>query len=242
MASREITYNKQHFSIAYDILNPHHDKTLLFLHGWGSNKEIMKQAFSNHFLTYKHLYVDMPGFGKSPNEQTLTTQTYSTIMIRLLEELSIKADTIIGHSFGGKVATLMHPSKLILLSSAGIVMPKPFKVRTKIALFKLLKPLGLQKLRRLFVSKDVLGMNEGMYQTFKNVVDEDFSDNFQAYQNPTLLFWGKEDSATTLKAGEKMASLIPNSHFYPLEGDHFFFLKHADTIEKITMKVFDGTH
>jgi len=242
MATREIAYKSKHYNINYEIL--HHDKmqSITILHGWGSNKEVMKQAFSKQFKDFKHLYIDMPGFGKSPNQDILTTADYAAIISILLKELSISSDIIFGHSFGGKVATLMNPKYLVLLSSAGILIPKPFKVKAKIKLFKLLKPLGLTSLRGLFASKDVEGMNHGMYETFKNVVDEDFSPHFKEFQHQAFLFWGKEDSATPLYAGEKMASLIKHSHFYPLQGDHYFFLKHANFIEKILHKELHGTH
>jgi len=79
-------------------------------------------------------------------------------------------------------------------------------------------------------------MSHEMYETFKNVVDEDFEDSFSKSKSRALCFWGEEDTATPLYTGEKIAELIANSEFYPLDGDHFFFLKHAvfiaDTITK----------
>jgi pimeloyl-ACP methyl ester carboxylesterase len=75
-----------------------------------------------------------------------------------------------------------------------------------------------------------------MYETFKSVVDEDFESEFSQSQSRALLFWGKEDTATPLYTGEKIASLIPDSQFYPLDGDHFFFLQHADFIEEKILK------
>jgi pimeloyl-ACP methyl ester carboxylesterase len=68
------------------------------------------------------------------------------------------------------------------------------------------------------------------------VVDEDFESRFAQSQSKALLFWGKEDTATPLYTGELIASLIPSSQFYPLDGDHFFFLKHADFIEEKVLK------
>jgi len=242
MATREIAHKNNFFTINYEIINHDKKEDIIILHGWGSNKEVMKQAFAKHFKSFRHIYIDMPGFGKSPNENILTTQDYASIMMTLVKELSLSSDIIFGHSFGGKVATLMNPKYLVLLSSAGIIIPKPFKVRAKIKLFKLLKPLGLTSLRQLFASKDVEGMNHGMYETFKNVVDEEFTAHFQAFKNRALLFWGKEDTATPLYAGEEMAALIENSHFYPREGDHYFFLQQADFIEKTILKELHGTH
>jgi pimeloyl-ACP methyl ester carboxylesterase len=73
-------------------------------------------------------------------------------------------------------------------------------------------------------------MNLAMYETFKNVVDEYFEDNFKKYSGKALLFWGKEDSATPLWSGEKISKLIQNSKFYPLDGDHFFFVNNSNFI------------
>jgi alpha/beta hydrolase family protein len=147
-----------------------------------------------------------------------------------------------GHSFGGKIAALLAPRNLILLSSAGIIEPKPFVVRAKIAIFKILKRLGLAGLWRAFASKDAAGMSKTMYETLKNVVNEDFRDIFSALspQN-ALIFWGKDDRATSLKSGELIHSLIRNSKFYPLAGDHFFFLQSADFIgEQIEKELSDS--
>lgn len=230
MASKEITYKEQTFQLSYELVNPTQDEVLLVLHGWGSNKEIMKQAFAKTLPQYKHIYLDMPGFGKSNNEMILTTEDYGHIVQLFLEVLRVRATIAMGHSFGGKVATLLNTPCLVLLSSAGVVTVKPWSVKVKIATFKLLKPLGMKKIRELFVAPDAQGMSHEMYETFKNVVDEDFEDSFAKSKSKALCFWGKEDTATPLYTGEKIAGLIENSAFYPLDGDHFFFLTHKDFI------------
>ena len=238
MALREIDYKDSKFQIHYDLINPKKSPTLVFLHGWGSSKELMKSAFGDFFGDFKHLYIDMPGFGKSPNETVLTTDDYAKIIDLFLSNLNIKKEFIFGHSFGGKVATLLHPSHLILLSSAGIPVEKPLKVRLKIKLFKLLKPFGAKRFAQLFASKDVENMSQNMYETFKNVVDEDFSKHFRSYNGKALLFWGKEDTATPLFTAEKINSIIENSKLYPMDGDHYFFLKNQEKIEQKFKKEF----
>ncbi len=241
MASKEIDYKEERFQLAYEMVNPSAKKVLLVLHGWGSNKEIMKQAFGTLLPDYKHLYLDMPGFGKSSNEMVLTTEDYAKIVTLFLHALQVNPDIAMGHSFGGKVATLLNTPCLVLLSSAGILTEKPWSIKMKIATFKLLKPLGFAKIRQLFVAPDVQNMSHEMYETFKNVVDEDFERQFAASQSKALCFWGKEDTATPLYTGKKIAGLISDSAFYPLDGDHFFFLKHAHFIaDTITQKCKDN--
>jgi len=230
MASKEISYKNSTFNISYEILNPSQQESILILHGWGSNKEIMKQAFCKTLPEYKHIYVDMPGFGKSNNEIVLETSDYANIIKEFLVKIAVEPKIAMGHSFGGKVSTLLATPCLVLLSSSGILVPKQFKVRLKIALFKFLKPFGLDRLHQLFVSDDAKGMSQAMYETFKNVVNEEFETNFSASQSQALLFWGKEDTATPLWSGEKIAEMISKSEFYPLDGDHFFFLSHSPFI------------
>jgi len=230
LAKREIKYGENRFELAYEIKNLDKQRTILFLHGWGSNKEVMQSAFKERFEDFRHIYLDMPGFGKSTCAAPLKTKDYAAITEEFLSGLNINPDIIIGHSFGGKVATLLGPKLLVLLSSAGIVWKKPFKIRAKIAIFKLLKPFG--RFRNFFVSQDVRGMDEVMYKTFKNVVDEDFEKVFENYEGNAVLFWGKDDSATPLKSGEKIDGLIKESSLHIFEGDHYFFLKKGLEIEK----------
>jgi len=232
MASKDIQFKNNTLTLSYEMVNPTSQTTLLILHGWGSNKELMKRPFGDKFPSFKHIYLDMPGFGKSPNELILTTHDYSTIVTLFLEQMGCKPTIIMGHSFGGKVATLLNPPCLILLSSSGVLVPKQVKVRIKIALFKILKPLKLDRLRQLFVSDDAKGMNQGMYETFKNVVNECFEKEFLAYKGKAILFWGKEDTATPLWSARKIAALIDGSQLYPLTGDHYFFLNHSKLIEQ----------
>lgn len=230
MASKEILYKDKPFQLSYELVNPAQEEVLLVLHGWGSNKEIMKQAFGKTLANYKHIYLDLPGFGKSNNDMILTTDDYAHIVQIFLDNIGVTVTIAMGHSFGGKVATLLHTPCLVLLSSAGILTVKPWKIKLAIATVKFLKPLGMKKIRELFVAPDAQGMSHEMYETFKNVVDEDFEANFAKSKSRALCFWGKEDTATPLYTGEKISGLIGNSQFYPLDGDHFFFLQHKDFI------------
>ena len=236
MASRAVKYGSDEYEISYEVVNPKCKKVVLFLHGWGANKEIMKKAFGYYLNDFCHVYIDMPGFGKSSIFKPLITSDYAKIVANFCDELQIKPDIIAGHSFGGKVATLIAPRNLVLLSSAGIVVQKPFSVRAKIAIFKILKIFGFGKFYKLFATKDVSGMSRVMYETLKNVVDEDFTRHFADFGGRAFIFWGENDKATPVTSGESIDRLIKNSSFFPLSGDHFFFLLHAkfisDEIEK----------
>ena len=232
MAIKDIKYKNKIYSLSYELQNLSKKRVILFLHGWGSNKDIMKQAFSKYLSDYKHIYLDMPGFGNSSIEEVITTKDYANIVKEFLKSLHVEAHCAVGHSFGGKVASLLNPDSLILLSSAGIKREKSLKIKTKIAIFKILKGFMPKKFYKFFASDDVVGMNQTMYEILKRVVDEDFSDIFKNIDSKTFIFWGKEDNATPLESGEKIATLIKNSKFFPLKGGHFFFLEQSNFIAK----------
>ena len=186
MPIRSIKYKDNSFSISYEMfkndisslgsstITPNSDtqskQYITILHGWGSNKKLMQTALQDDLSTqlpkYTQLYIDMPGFGNSSNDIVLDTYDYKNIIELFLDSLSISKDIIIGHSFGGKVATLLKPSCLILLSSAGIVEQKPLKIKLKIAIAKLFNIIGIGKVSSIFRSKDVDSMPQNMYETF----------------------------------------------------------------------------
>ena len=241
MALRELMYDSQSYSISYEILNKNREKTLVFLHGWGSNKEIMKQAFAKNLDEFCLIFLDLPGFGGSSVAKPMKTDDYANIVRLFLNSLHVENFTAVGHSFGGKIGAILNPQGLVLLSSAGILVKKSSKVKTKIRVFKTFKSIVPKSFYRFFASDDVSGMSQVMYETLKNVVDEDFRDIFKKVTSKTLIFWGKEDSATPLSSGVEISRIIKESSFYPLEGDHFFFIKNAKFIsDKIIKKDFNG--
>ncbi|EHB5117229.1 alpha/beta hydrolase [Campylobacter upsaliensis] len=240
MAQSIVVYKHQNYALSYEVIGFEKEEKILILHGWGANKELMINAFSHHLKDFCQIYVDLPGFGRSSVEEVLESEDYALIVGEFLKMKGWEIAYFMGHSFGGKICTLLAKNtpntSLILLSSAGIISPKSFKVRFKIALFKFLKKLGFGSFYRFFASKDGANLSPLMYETFKKVVDEDFSAIFKSLENQSLIFWGEDDQATPLKSGELINTLIKKSTFYPLKGDHFFFLQNAkfiaDTIKK----------
>jgi pimeloyl-ACP methyl ester carboxylesterase len=233
MALRELVYNSLTYSISYEILNQNQSEVMVFLHGWGSNKEIMKQAFDSELDNYKLIFLDLPGFGSSSIEIPIKTDDYAKIVKLFLETLHVDTFSVVGHSFGGKVGAILNPKNLILLSSAGILVEKSFKVKMKIRFFKIFKNIVPKSMYSLFSSDDVNGMSQTMYEILKSVVNEDFKPVFEKVTSKTFIFWGKEDISTPLSNGVEISQIIKQSSFFPLNGDHFFFIKNSKFITKV---------
>lgn len=237
MAIRDIVYRNNIVTISYRIINHNAQKNIVFLHGWGSNKELMVMAFEKSFHDFNHLYIDLPGFGGSINTMLLNTYDYANIIELFLQQIHINAvsehSIIVGHSFGGKIALLLN-REIILLSSAGILLPKPFGIKCKIFLSKILKysPISLDFLK----AQDARNLNSIMYEVFKCVVNEDFKDVYARFQQKATIFWGRNDTATPLESYHTICRLMPHAKSHVLEGDHYFFLQQASLIESLYNK------
>ena len=160
MAIKSVQHNQHTFDISYEIINPDAQVDLIILHGWGSNKNLMKQTFSPFMDSFRHIYIDLPGFGNSTCSTSLKTSDVARIVELFMIHINASKDIILGHSFGGKVALLLDPKVLVLVASAGIYITKPLKVQAKIAIFKVLKVFGFAKLRSLFVADDAKALSE----------------------------------------------------------------------------------
>jgi non-heme chloroperoxidase len=234
MAIRNIFYKTEEFKISYEILNSEKETDIIFLHGWGSSKSLMKRVFEKSFKDYRHIYIDLIGFGESSQPKiALTTFDYANILEIFLEEIRVEKEIVFGHSFGGKIGTLLNPKKLVLLSSAGIIYEKPLKVKFKIALSKIFKKFSFLSFHKFLISKDGVNLSKEMYETFKIVVNEDFREEFKKCESKTYVIWGEEDTTTPVSMGEEIEKLIPNSKLYRLMGNHFFFIDRAEVIEDI---------
>ncbi|RLA71343.1 MAG: alpha/beta hydrolase [Epsilonproteobacteria bacterium] len=237
MALKTIQYKQHTFSISYEILNPASKIDIVFLHGWGANKELMKSAFGKNLKTFRHIYIDLPGFGKSTNDMKLSTEEYSEIIEIFLAEISAnEKEIIVGHSFGGKVALFLNPKLLVLVASAGIYRTKSFFIMAKISLFKLFKFFGLNRFRALFLASDAVSLSQPMYETFKIVVNEDLSAQFESFEGKALLLWGRDDTATPVESAEYMVELIKDSHLIIYEGDHYFFMSETEDVSVEILK------
>jgi pimeloyl-ACP methyl ester carboxylesterase len=238
-----VHYKQQKFNISYEIQNPKAKRDFILLHGWGSNKELMRGSFATCLGEFRHIYIDLPGFGNSSNEIFLHVRDYADIIELFLQQIGAEKEVVLGHSFGGKIATLLAPKYLVLVASAGILTPKPLHVRLKIALNGVLKPLKLKFLRDIFVSDDGKNLSENMYEIFKYTVNEDFSENFLTCKSKTLLLWGKKDTATPIESAHKINELIKQSRLIEFEGDHYFFMSEKEltckALENFTKELLD---
>ena len=220
-------------------------RTIVMLHGWGQNIEMMK--FIGNKLDEDVLIIDLPGFGKSKEPDTvLSIYDYANLVHDLISNLEIKNIILIGHSFGGKIA-LAYASKykvekLVLLASPFKSKENKINIRTKV-LKKLKKVPGLNKLeefaKKHIGSTDYKNASGIMREILVKHVNLDITEDVKKITCPTLIIWGDNDECVPVSDGKLLEKLIKDSGLIVFEGcTHYAYLERLDQLIRILNEFF----
>ena len=219
--------------------------TIVLLHGWGQNIEMM-QPLGNAFQDTNDIVIlDLPGHGLSEEpEEILEVPDFVEIVKGLLDYLNVTNPILIGHSFGGKISLLYaskYPvKKLVLLASAFKQEIKKMSFKTK-----MLKPLkkvpGLNQLeefaKKHIGSVDYRNASPKMREILVKTVNYDITNEVSKIQCPTLIIWGTEDEALPVEEAYELEKLIPDSGVVIYEGcTHYAYLERLNQ----TIRVLDS--
>ena len=219
-----------------------HGPHLIFLHGWGQNKESWEPLAKFFQKDYRVHLLDLPGFGDTPRpENTWGTSDYAEKVASYIKDNEIKDAILLGHSFGGKVIldlALNNPGlidRAILIAAAGMC-PQRSWWRHCYLFFLMLYRKSLQYFDKVFhrdlyrkyfiprfASADYQ-KNKGIRDILVKVLSENYDDRVADIKHPIQLIWGNLDRETPISMGYKLKVLLPNSRFLLLSGkDHFPF-------------------
>ncbi len=225
---------------------------LLILHGWGSSPDVFSKIMQP-VSVYRQIFAPaLPGFGGSePPGEPWGSRDYVECIKEWTDLKNLDRFDLIGHSHGGRISIGLaskHPEKinrLILIGSAGLIVPKSLKTRMKIRTAKMLNLAGkifggkvrqrLNQLKQKLGSADWQSSSGVMRRTLSRVVNEDLSEDLKNINASTMLIWGENDAAVPPGLGRKMADLIPNSDFKLIKNaGHYCFLdKESETLSHI---------
>lgn len=207
--------------------------TIVFLHGWGQNIEMMKMVADPFQEDFRIIIVDFPGFGKSAEpKEAMGVDGYTKVIEELLKSLKIKSPIIVGHSFGGRVsvkfASRNDVKKVILLSPALKGHDKK-GIKTKI-LKSLKKVPVINKLegwaKNHMGSSDYREASPIMKKVLVLTVNEDLSNDAKKIKAPTILIYGDNDSEVPTEDTKEYERLITDCGLILYEGcTHFAYLE-----------------
>ena len=209
--------------------------TIVLLHGWGQNIEMMDMLGKPFQDEFKIIILDLPGFGKSkePNMAS-SVEDYGDILYTFLSKLKVKNPILIGHSFGGRIsiyyAAKYGASKVVLLSSpfrpnTNTKVSNKTKIYKSVKKIKLLKPLA-NYLKGKWGSDDYKNASEINRGTLVKVVNEDLTDYAKNITCSTLLIYGTNDTAVDISEARYLVNILKDGGLVEYEGcTHYAYLE-----------------
>ena len=223
--------------VNYEYFDNNSKESLVFLHGWGQNIQMMMGLAKPFTKKYNVLIIDLPGFGQSDEPESVwSIYDYADMVEEMLKNLKINKPILVGHSFGGKIslcyAIKYNPKKIVLLASP--FRKKIKKPTLKMRIYKSVKKIPLLKSLENVVKKhvgstDYKNASEMMRKILVNHVNLDLSEDVKKIKCPTLLIWGTNDTAVDIEDGKVLEKLIPNAGLVVYEGcTHYAYLERLD--------------
>jgi pimeloyl-ACP methyl ester carboxylesterase len=222
-------------SLAYRVSGPPAAVPVVLLHGWGASIDAVAAVQDGLADEFRVVAFDLPGFGSSdlPPPDWGSPQ-YAELIARALARLGLERVSLIGHSFGGKVALLLAsrqdglPRRAVLVNSAGLRPRRTLSYHARVTAFKAARrlagggPLAGWVGQRLG-SADYRSAGP-LRQVFVRVVNEDLRSLLPRVACPTLLVWGDQDRETPPGDAAIMEREIPDAGLVVFPGaGHFSY-------------------
>ena len=211
--------------------------TIVYLHGWGQNIDMMKPIADPFSKEFNILIIDIPGYGLSDEpEYPWTCYDYVECFKEMFDQLHIDNPILIGHSFGGKIS-LLYASKYPVKKM--VLFGSPFKkevqkLSLKVRVLKKLKKVpGLNKLegfaKKHIGSDDYRHASDTMRKILVETVNLDITEEVKKIKCPTLIVWGTLDEAVPLARAYELEKLIKDAGVVVYENcTHYAYLENLN--------------
>ena len=244
-------YENNNIKLYYEEFGNNINENIIILPGWGDNRKSFYEMINLLKEKYKVYIFDYPGFGNSPfPNKDLTIYDYENLFENFIKEKKLNKLSIICHSFGGRITILLNSKvkieKQVFIDIAGI-RRKSLKRYIKKVIYKLKKKLVillpkdkrityLLNLRKKYSSSDYISLNKNMYNTFKNIINEDLRKYIKKINTRTLIIWGEKDNDTKIRDAYFYNKHIKKSNLIIFKNlGHFSYLEEKN-INEIILK------
>ena len=234
-------------NINYTIYGNSKKDTIILLHGWGQNIDMMRPLGNYLEDDYNILIIDLPGFGES-SEPTYpwSLDDYVESVRKVVLKEHIKNPIVMGHSFGGKIAILYaakYDAKKLVLFAPPI--NHNHKVSMKSKVLKSIKKLPMmdkigEKMKSHMGSTDYRNASPIMREILVNHVNTDIYDKLDDIKASTLIIWGEEDAAVNPSVAYEIESKIKDSGVVMLPGTHYAYLENLNRVVSILESFLEG--
>ncbi|MDE5773753.1 MAG: alpha/beta hydrolase [Muribaculaceae bacterium] len=216
---------------------------VILMHGWGCDHTTVSSIASILEPKMRVLSLDLPGHGKSDEPREIWgVEDYADFVEKFIKMQGLRDFSLIGHSYGGRISIIMGARRddinsIVLVDAAGVKPRRKLSYYLKVYSYKAMKRLlpllfgkrtggnMLDKYRGKVGSSDYRNSSDIMRGIMSRSVNQDLQPYMSSIKAPTLLVWGKEDTATPLSDAKIMERLIPNAGLVAFDGcGHYSFL------------------
>ena len=198
------------------------------LHGWGRDR----RDFARVLEGLDAVSVDLPGFGASPPpSDVIGAGGYAELVAALVEEFGVWP-VLVGHSFGGRVATVLAAERPELVSGLVLVgvpllHPVDRPKRRPSPIYRLVRwanRVGLISNRRLEREKrrrgsaDYRAASGVMRDILVRVVNETYESELARVECPVRMVWGAGDREVPLEVARRSAELLDDVRLDVVDG------------------------
>jgi pimeloyl-ACP methyl ester carboxylesterase len=182
---------------------------VVWLHGWGRRGQDFASA----------------GFGSSPAPSLSGgAHLYSELLSSALTGMGDEPLVLVGHSFGGKVATVFaaeHPELIRALVLTGVPFVRTSPTRKSSIGFRLLRWLHhhrvisdqrMESARQKYGSLDYRRASGVMRDIFVTVVNESHESQLAQITMPVVMVWGAEDHEVPVDVARRAGELLRGVH------------------------------
>lgn len=215
---------------------------VLALPGWERTHRDFDEVLRSGFDA---VALDLPGFGAAPAPpEAWTTAQYAAHVAPILEEMAPSV-VILGHSFGGRVATHLaatRPDRIsaqVLTGVPGLApaASSPARPAFRLRAAKALRRSGLvgekrvEELRQKYGSADYRRAGGVMRDVLVKAVNENYEAPLAAFGGPIELIWGADDDQAPVAVAEAAAAGNEHAELLVLTGvGHFVTRDRPDAL------------
>jgi pimeloyl-ACP methyl ester carboxylesterase len=190
---------------------------VLALHGWARTRADWQPVLKG----IPSIAADLPGFGASPEPpEAWGSREYAELLAPLLAD---GGWTVVGHSFGGRVAVQLAagwPQSVERLVLTGVPLlrrtgggkaPLSFRLAKRAHRMGLVSEARMEAERRKHGSADYRAAQGVMRDTLVRLVNEDYRELLPDVKAPVTMVWGAQDTAAPLDMAREAEGLFPSA-------------------------------
>jgi pimeloyl-ACP methyl ester carboxylesterase len=199
---------------------------VVFLHGWARRgQDFAASATVLAAQGISSVALDLPGFGSSPSPTVAGGRRhYAELVSPALQKLGDEPLVLVGHSFGGAVATVVaanHPELVRALVLTGVPLVSVSKAARAPWRYRLVRSLharGMVSERRMEAARQRYGSSD--YRNASGVmrdvlvasVNETYEEEVKVLSVPATLLWGELDDVTPVGVASRTLELLSAPH------------------------------